>query len=295
MVRQLARSLWLVPGSPVTLLIRTERSLLVVDPGMGSNRASTILRALEAIGWRKEFRVLLSHAHLDHIEALPELTTADTIYIRAEESSLLTSSLLREVASYGFTPLPQLLKLKPIEIDSRRVRIFDTARGVEDLQLIDLSGHSPGLTGILIEDTVFVADALFGDKLLKRVGIPYHMDVYRARARLEQLSELANEGFRAVLSHGPVVEGRRFRQLVELNMDRIDRVIQLVQEILSGGCLTMEELALSVLKTFGVSIDASALYLAIPTISSVVKKLAEEELIATRVSSRGIELCYSKK
>ncbi len=294
MVRQLARNLWLVPGSPVTLLIRTERSLLVVDPGMGSNRASMILRALEAIGWRGGFQVLLSHAHLDHIEALPELAT-NTIYIRAEEGSLLINSLLREVSSYGFTPLPQLLKLKPIEIDPKRIRVFDTARGIDGLQLIDLSGHSPGLTGILIEDTVFVADALFGDKLLRRVGVPYHMDVYRARARLEQLSKLADEGFRAVLSHGPVAKDKRFRQLVELNMDRIDRVIQLVQEILSSGCLTMEELALSILKTLGASIGTAALYLAIPTISSVVRKLVEEELITTRVSSRGIELCYSKK
>ncbi len=191
MVRQLAHNLWLVPGSPVTLLIRTESSLPVVDPGMGSNRASIILGALESIGWKKESRVLLSHVHLDHIEALTELAT-DTVYIRAEEGSLLVSSLLREIASYGFTPLPQLLKLKPIEIDPKKIRIFDTARGVDGLQLIDLSRHSPGLTGTLIEDTVFVADALFNDKLIKRVGIPLELDSNYSQSLLTRFSELCS-------------------------------------------------------------------------------------------------------
>ncbi|MEM0361656.1 MAG: MBL fold metallo-hydrolase [Sulfolobales archaeon] len=289
MYRAVRKNLLVVPGSPVTLIVRCDSSNWLVDPGMGSDRFNILADVLSKINMY-EYDILVSHTHYDHIEVLPYFR-GKRIYVNESEYSQLISPLVREHATYGFNPLPRLMGLQRLVVPSEDVSTFSlrVISRLDCLELLDLSGHSPGLTGFIVDDVVFVGDSLFGDALLKRVGIPYHADVFKSLKVLnEVLGKLSDKGFDAVLSHGPVVKSLKFKELVSLNIQRLEYIMKLLNDELSVGG-SIEELAVRVLKKLEVDVSASNVYLSCATISSIISKLYEDRVVEHVISDEGVK------
>ncbi|MEM0453210.1 MAG: MBL fold metallo-hydrolase [Sulfolobales archaeon] len=289
MYRSVRKDLLTIPGSPLTLVVKHRDGNWLIDPGMGSDRANIILGVLNK-AQINDYNIMVSHTHYDHIEILPSFKDK-RIYVNEFEYSQLINPEVREHATYGFNPLPRLLGLQKYTISSKNLVTFSLSERtyLGPLRLLDLSGHSPGLTGIIFDDVVFVGDSLFGDMLLKRVGIPYHSDVFKSiKVLIEVLRNLSEDGFEAILSHGPVVKNQRFRELVELNIERIEQIIELLNnELRRGG--TIEELTIRVLRSLGVEVLASNVYLGSVTVASIINKLCEEGKVEHVVHDEGIK------
>ncbi len=288
MHRSVRKDVIIIPGSPVTLVVRCKEGNWLVDPGIGSGRYETVMEVLGKIGV-SDFNILVSHSHYDHVEVLPYFKDK-YVYVNEAEYSQLVSPILREQATYGFNPLPRLMRLQRPSIPSKNVRVVSpsTDSDFSCFKLLDLSGHSPGLTGIVLGDVVFVGDSLFGDVLLRRVGIPYHSDVFKSLKVLNDvLWKLSDEGFEAILSHGPVVRGQRFRELVELNVKRIEQIVELLNDKLriEG---TIEELTVRLLKELGVEVNASNVYLGCVTVSSIINKLCDDGVVEHTAGDGGV-------
>lgn len=289
MYRSIRKNLFVVPGSPATLIVRCDDSNWLVDPGMGNERFNILADVLSKMNIY-EYSILVSHTHYDHIEVLPHFR-GRRIYVSESEYSQLISPLVREHATYGFNPLPRLMGLQRLVVPSEDVSVFSLRVNsrLGCLELLDLSGHSPGLTGFILDDVVFVGDALFGDVLLKRVGIPYHVDAFKSLKILnEVLGELSDKGFDAVLSHGPVVRSLKFKELVNLNIQRLEHIVKLLSDELSIGG-SIEELTVRVLKKLEVDVNASNVYLSCATISSIISKLYEDDVVEHLISNEGVE------
>ncbi len=289
MYRSVRKNLYVIPGSPATLIIKCGDSSWLVDPGVGDGRPNIIIEVLNRLNIH-EYNVLISHTHYDHVEVLPHIKSR-WVYVNESEYSQLISPTVREHATYGFNPLPHLMKLQRLTVPSRFVSTFslNVRCSLDCLELLDLSGHSPGLTGVVLDDVVFVGDSLFGDMLLRRVGIPYHSDVFKSLKVLnEVLRSLSDEGFEAVLSHGPVLKGLRFKELIDLNVDRINRIVDLVGDELRSG-KGIEELTVRVLKVLGVELNVSNIYLGSVTVSSIISKFCDDGIVEHVVSDEGVK------
>ncbi|MCX8185960.1 MAG: MBL fold metallo-hydrolase [Sulfolobales archaeon] len=287
--RSLRKNIFIVPGSPITLITKFDDCNWMIDPGMGGDRVNSLSNVLDRVNIR-DYNILVSHTHYDHVETLTYFSGRE-IYVNEFEYSQLINPTVREQATYGFNPLPRLLGLQQRLIPSYNVKTFSLANAgsLSSLKLLDLSGHSPGLTGVILDDVVFVGDALFGDVLLKRVGIPYHSDVFKSLRVLDDtLRVLSDKGFEAVLSHGPVIKNQKFGELIEFNIRRIKQVIELLTNELDVGG-TIEELTIKVLKSLGAEISASSVYLGSVTTSSIVSKLFQDGRLDHVVCDVGVK------
>lgn len=94
------------PCSSHTALIRTSEAVLVIDPGSSPDRAVLASQAIREIVGATDLPVLicLTHAHWDHIAALPLLTLPPQtpVFILAQETATATLAQGDRLASLAF-------------------------------------------------------------------------------------------------------------------------------------------------------------------------------------------------
>ncbi|QOR94362.1 MBL fold metallo-hydrolase [Thermosphaera chiliense] len=282
--RSVGRNVYVVSGSPVTLIIKCPGANWIVDPGLLGNREKLLRNVLERLGV-KEYNVLLSHTHYDHIEALEALNPS-RIYVTVLEYSSLLSSMVRNILTYGFTQLPRILGVRSIDVEKEKVEIVEEGFKLGDScgELINLSGHSPGLAGIVFEDFLFVGDAVFGDRLLSRVGIPYHFNAKRALLTLEKIKAYAEKGYSGILSHGPFANSEKLSEYVDLNAERLRLIRELVIDHLLREPLSLEELVGRILGRLGSEVSVENILLGSVTVNSIISDLQGEYGLSTEVS-----------
>lgn len=293
--RAVERGVYIVPGSPITMIIKCSDANWVVDPGLLTNRRDLLRSALERLSVEK-YNVLLSHTHYDHLEALEALTSS-RIYVTVLEYTSLLSSLVRNIVTYGFTQLLRILGVRSIDVKKEMVEIVDEGFKLGDScgELLNLSGHSPGLTGIVFEDAVFVGDAVFGEKLLSRVGIPYHFNARQALSTLEKIKAYAEKGYSGILSHGPFANSDKLAEYVDLNAERLKLIRELVIDHLIREPLSLEELVGKILGELRAEINAGNILLGSVTVNSIISDLLEEYGLSTEVSGGLVRYRLTRK
>lgn len=119
----------------------------VIDPGWDSK---AILRAADGEGLRVE-KILLTHAHFDHVGALMEIAseTGAPVYVHASEAAELGGDLDARPTEDG----------TEIEIGSLKAKCLHTP------------GHTPGSQCFLVDGNIFTGDTLFVDGC-GRVDLP---------------------------------------------------------------------------------------------------------------------------
>ncbi len=282
---RLSGRLWILEGSPKTIIVVAEDVCWIVDPGMGTNRTNEITAFIEKIAQNKEVNVLISHAHYDHIEALENLNCSK-VFAHIKEVSALVDPSVRERFVYGHNPFPRAHKLKKMSFENIAIETFSNPKELStDFEVIGLEGHSPGQVGIIFEDVLFVADALFGDKLIRRVGVPYHVDVEGAISALEHILEIAKEVDKLVMGHGPILNKKRVLEIIELNINTIKTVKDLVISHISAKFLSLEELSYNVLRDLNADTSYTSIILAIPTITSIIESFLKEHEVKVKVEN----------
>ena len=160
-------------------------SAIAIDP---ADQASDILEAAARNGARIE-KILLTHAHMDHLSGLPALlhaTNAPLLVHRAEIEAF--DSYLR---MFGLRP-GQIPPLNPDVL----------LEGGEELEIGQLvgrvlhtPGHAPGAISLVVGDSVFTGDTLFAhgvgrvdlpggdpgslmDSVQLLLSLPEHIEVY---------------------------------------------------------------------------------------------------------------------
>ncbi len=283
--RRLGDRTVLVPGSPNTLIVETGEGVLVVDPGIGEGRGRLIREA--AGGGRVE--VVLTHGHTDHLAATVEL---DARVVAAHRLciALVESSATRRALVYGGLVSAKTAAMPMVEL--RVHRVLEWGERVEDgVYAVALPGHTPGHTGVLVEDDGVVAagDAVVGERVLQRYGIPFALDARGWVESLSRLERLVERGYTVVPGHGPIASGERALQMIEANRSAMERAKRLLSELISTEPMTAAEAAYRLTVRLSRSEPSvRQLLLNETTVTSLLAWLEEEGLAEPVATERGV-------
>ena len=293
-LRKLGEGVYLAPGSPNTVIAVSGEEVLVVDPGIGEGRGDALAAAIKGLaGGDAGIHIALTHGHTDHLAEAPRLASGfESTRIHAprfcvglvEDTRLRRSLVYGGLVSGGLASMPMVsLRVdEPFE-PGARLSLGSKAIGVP--------GHTPGSSVIVFEEAgvAAVGDAVLGERVLARFGIPFASDLRSWTESLGAILELVEAGYTIVPGHGPVARGGRARGLLEANRRASERVYAYVLRILRDhGPISLDRLAYMATRDLG---EAEAtprqVLLNRTALSSVLAWLEEEGKVEAVVTDEG--------
>lgn len=143
-------------GTNCYIIETDQKNAMIIDAPYS---ADMISREIDRLGLSLK-KILLTHGHCDHIEALAGLVEkyGCEVYISEHDAEMLTNSRLSLADYFGwmFTPFYGAKTLKDgdtVTLDGETLTVFSTP------------GHSNGSVCYIHKDAVFTGDTLFQDSI----------------------------------------------------------------------------------------------------------------------------------
>jgi len=277
----LAGSSFVVPGPTNIGVIESGTEAILVDSGNDKDMGRKLLRLCEDKGLKLK-AIVNTHSNADHIGGNQYLqkNTGCRILSSKGEKPFIESPAIEASFLWGGFPVGELDN-KFFRAEASTVTDLFGEPGCPDIggsKIVALPGHFFDMIGVLTKDGVFyMADCLFGRRVLEKHGIPFIYDVSAYKETIRMVQGVEAEFF--VMSHGEVQ-----RDIVPLALENLDIVRRVEDSILD--IVKMERGFEGILKEvcdrFGIGLDCGRYALVGSTIRSFLTCLRNENRIGFR-------------
>lgn len=172
-------------------LFEAGSSFYLVDAPIDKDKAKKVKKIIEGNKFNLK-NLILTHHHADHIggsKYLKESLNLKTFSSLSEKIFIENPILEPIYLSLGGNPSSELLNKwvmsEGVLIDEN---IFSLK--IENFEIIDLSGHSIGMVGILINKVFFSSDSFFSSEILEKYIVPYFHSYHKFLEKMEKIKEL---------------------------------------------------------------------------------------------------------
>jgi glyoxylase-like metal-dependent hydrolase (beta-lactamase superfamily II) len=286
---EIAENVYVTNGSTrIGVVADDDRQVAIVDAGLDDGSGKKLKVVLDRHGFALR-SILITHGHADHFGAAAWLaeSTGAKVYAHPLEKPIIECPILEPMYLFGGANPPRELRTKfylahGVKVNGdliqsegtnvpqeQAVPVRDGVVSEWDLEIVDLSGHTPGQVGVAVSGVLFCADAFIGRSVLEKHGIPLNMDI---GAALDTCSRLQNQKHRVfVPSHGDVLED--VTEVVAQNRQRVLDVTGFIEEFVCSP-KSIEDIIAAVCDRFNVRVkDLGMFYLMNLTVAAHVSYL----------------------
>jgi len=181
-----------IPGAVNVGVIMNEGKATLVDTGLDRDSGRNIKRLLEAEGIQVT-AIINTHSHADHFGGNDYLVrnTGAEVYAPSIEAGIIQNPLLEPIYLFhGAAPIRNLRNKFVLAKPSPVHHVLEQGRTTiehRELEIVPLPGHSFNQVGVLVDDVLFCADAVFSRRVIEKYRIPVVQDV---GSQLETLKAL---------------------------------------------------------------------------------------------------------
>ena len=282
-----------IPGAVnVGVIINGDKATLI-DTGLDRDSGRNIRRLLEAEGI-KITAIVNTHSHADHFGGNDYLVrnTGAEVYAPPVEAGIIQNPLLEPIYLFhGAAPIRNLRNKFVLAKPSPVHHILETGMMTiedRDLMIVPLPGHSFNQVGVLVDDVLFCADAVFSERVIEKYRIPVVQDVGDHRETLKALRETSHTMY--VPSHTKPTGD--ITALADRNLGVVESITSDILGLLDEP-KTVSEIQSELCTCYGLDLDVvQQYYLIHTTIMAYLGYLYEEKTIEIQLG--GNSLRWSK-
>jgi len=273
-----------IPGAVnVGVIINGDKATLI-DTGLDRDSGRNIRRLLEAEGI-KITAIVNTHSHADHFGGNDYLVrnTGAEVYASSVEAGIIQNPLLEPIYLFhGAAPIRNLRNKFVLAKPSPVHHILETGMTtIEDrkLMIVPLPGHSFNQIGVLVDDVLFCADAVFSGRVIEKYRIPVVQDVGSHRETLKTLRETSHTLY--VPSHTEPTGD--ITALVDVNLGVVESITSDILGLLDEP-KTVSEIQSGLCTGYGLDLDVvQQYYLIHTTLMAYLGHLYEEKTIEIKL------------
>ncbi len=266
-----------IPGAVNIGVIRIDdSSCAMVDTGLNDTTARKALKTINEEWGVSVTHVLTTHAHADHFggNATVVRRTGAQVWAPVLDEAIIRYPLLQPSLLFAGADPPPSLRGRFLLADPSPVDLVyapgEIELGERHIDVIDLSGHSPGQLGLVIQDVFFCADVVLPASVLEKYRIPYLYSVIKHRAALARAGSVGCSV--VVPGHGESVES--LRPLIDLNLGLLDQVEEAITALIMESAMTVDEIYQRLAARFDAPIaDQVSYFLLQPTVYAFLSAL----------------------
>ncbi len=262
----------------VGIYLLNDFEVCVIDSGSSKDYGKEISKVIEENNWHLKY-IINTHSHADHISGNAYLQNKYhcRIFASKVESYFINAPILESALMYGAKPIDNLCNSFLMAKPSCCEDINNIS--IEGLEIVDLSGHSFGLIGVLTSDNVlFVGDAYTSPKILEKYQIQYTYDVANFIKTLDFLEQTNYKFY--VPSHGDIESD--ITHTIKANKDNILNIEAKIEQLLLK-YHSYNEMLNELFKYYHIRETVEQYYIVGTTIKSIITKLVEEDKISLSV------------
>lgn len=297
--------------------VHSVSAVYLIDSGGCAHDAKIIMKAIEAsLGEVKVLAVILTHSHSDHAGGAAQLVrqTGCEVWTTAGERGGIENNLVQAAVTCGGEPMPEIsvpyyvcercnvkrvissadsIPLGKVDLQGKDCTNGCNSMAGRMLTFVPLHGHYFDMTGVAADSmdgrrVFFVADALFGFKMVGRFPIPFMLDIGAFLDSLDMIEQYAADVF--VPSHGDVLTSSA--ETVEMNRLAILTTIAAIEKALENKRLTTDGVLEAVADAQGLKMRPQQYFLVGSTVRSFLAYLYKKKRIACRME--GNRLLWEK-
>lgn len=273
----------------IGVIANGEGKAIIVDTGIDDDSGRKILRLIKEEGLTPA-AIINTHFHADHCGGNSFIIKREGIPVYASglEKAAIENPILEPYYLFSANPLKvmqnKFLMAKKSKVDYVLKEGEMEIEGVK-LKIIPLPGHSPEMIGVGTPDHVlFLGDAFFSEKILKKYALAYSTDIGKTLDSLEHLKTLEYDYF--VPAHGEVLEDPI--PTIDTNIKQIYEIKEKI-EALCDTPKSREEIVAYISDLYKINLNISQYYLTSSAISAYLSYMTSEGILGVKVSENNIK------